>query len=80
MLVRSIHVHMFTMHVQCYVCDRLAKRDHFLDFPVLSSKWSLFVNPGLYLYGVNPLPTIGNSLKKQKRLYKVLTPSIKPRI
>ncbi len=27
---------------------------------------------------VNPLPTIGNSLKKQKSLYKVLTPSIKP--
>ncbi len=26
----------------------------------------------------NPLPTIGNSLKKQKSLYKVLTPSIKP--
>ncbi len=30
--------------------------------------------------GVNPLPTIGNSLKKQKSLYKVLTPSIKPPI
>ncbi len=29
-------------------------------------------------YGVNPLPTIGNSLKKQKSLYKVLTPSSKP--
>ncbi len=28
----------------------------------------------------NPLPTIGNSLKKQKSLYKVLTPSTKPRI
>ncbi len=28
----------------------------------------------------NPLPTIGNSLKKQKSLYKVLTPSIKPPI
>ncbi len=27
----------------------------------------------------NPLPTIGNSLVKQKSLYKVLTPSIKPR-
>ncbi len=27
---------------------------------------------------INPLPTIGNSLKKQKSLYKVLTPSIKP--
>ncbi len=27
---------------------------------------------------VNPLPTIGNSLKKQKSLYKLLTPSIKP--
>ncbi len=26
----------------------------------------------------NPLPTIGNGLKKQKSLYKVLTPSIKP--
>ncbi len=26
---------------------------------------------------LNPLPTIGNSLKKQKSLYKVLTPSIK---
>ena len=25
----------------------------------------------------NPLPTIRNSLKKQKSLYKVLTPSIK---
>ncbi len=25
----------------------------------------------------NPLPTIGNSLKKQKSLYKVLTPSIR---
>ncbi len=23
----------------------------------------------------NPLPTVGNSLKKQKSLYKVLTPS-----
>ncbi len=30
--------------------------------------------------GINPLPTIGNSLKKQKSLYKVLTPSIKPLI
>ncbi len=30
------------------------------------------------VYRVNPLPTIGNSLKKQKSLYKVLTPSIKP--
>ncbi len=28
----------------------------------------------------NPLPTIGSSLKKQKRRYKVLTPSIKPPI
>ncbi len=28
----------------------------------------------------NPLPTIGNSLKKQKSLYKVLMPSIKPPI
>ncbi len=27
-----------------------------------------------------PLPTIGNSLKKQKSLYKVLLPSIKPPI
>ncbi len=26
---------------------------------------------------INPLPTIGNSLKKHKTLYKVLTPSIK---
>ncbi len=26
----------------------------------------------------NPLPTIGNSLEKQKTQYKVLTPSIKP--
>ncbi len=26
----------------------------------------------------NPLPTIENSLKQQKSLYKVLTPSIKP--
>ncbi len=26
----------------------------------------------------NPLPTTGNSLKKQKSMYKVLTPSIKP--
>ncbi len=29
---------------------------------------------------INPLPTIGNSLKKQKSLYKVLTPSINPPI
>ncbi len=29
---------------------------------------------------VDPLLTIGNSLKKQKSLYKVLTPSIKPHI
>ncbi len=29
---------------------------------------------------INPLPTIGNSLKKQKSLYKVLAPSIKPMI
>ncbi len=29
---------------------------------------------------INPFPTIGNSLKKQKSLYKVLTPSIKPPI
>ncbi len=28
-------------------------------------------------YHINPLPTIGNSLKKQKSLYKVSTPSIK---
>ncbi len=27
---------------------------------------------------LNPLPTIGNSLKKHKSLYKVLTPSINP--
>ncbi len=26
---------------------------------------------------INPLPTIGNNLKKQKSLYKVLMPSIK---
>ncbi len=30
------------------------------------------------IHDLNPLPTIGNSLKKQKSLYKVLTPSIKP--
>ncbi len=29
---------------------------------------------------VNPLPTIGNSLKKQKSQYKVLTPGINPHI
>ncbi len=29
---------------------------------------------------INPLPTLGNSIKKQKSLYKVLTPSIKPPI
>ncbi len=29
---------------------------------------------------INPLRPIGNSLKKQKSLYKVLTPSIKPPI
>ncbi len=29
------------------------------------------------IYLINPLPTIGNSLKKQKSLYKVLTPNIK---
>ncbi len=29
---------------------------------------------------VNPLLTIGNSLKRQKSLYKVLTPSINPHI
>ncbi len=27
---------------------------------------------------LNPLPTVGNSLTKQKSLYKVLTPGIKP--
>ncbi len=27
---------------------------------------------------VNPLPTIGNSLKKQKSMYKALSHSIKP--
>ncbi len=32
----------------------------------------------LIILSINPLPTIGNSLKKQKSLYKVLTPSIKP--
>ncbi len=31
-----------------------------------------------YMYSFNPLPTIGNGLKKQKSMYKVLTPSIKP--
>ncbi len=32
-------------------------------------------------YGhLSPLPTIGNSLKKQKSLYKVLSPSIKTAI
>ncbi len=30
------------------------------------------------LVAINPLPTIGNSLKKQESMYKVLTPSIKP--
>ncbi len=38
----------------------------------------------IHVYGLkpafNPLPTIGNSLKKQKLLYKLLTPSIKPPI
>ncbi len=29
---------------------------------------------------VNPLPTIGNSLRKQKSLYKVVMPSVKPSI
>ncbi len=29
-------------------------------------------------YHLNPLPTIGNSLEKQKSLYEVLMPSIKP--
>ncbi len=29
------------------------------------------------LLSINPLPTIGNSLKKQKSLYKVLMPCIK---
>ncbi len=29
---------------------------------------------------LNPLPTLGNSLKKQKSLYRVLTPSINPHI
>ncbi len=29
---------------------------------------------------INPLLTIGNSLKKQKSLYKVLMPNIKPPI
>jgi len=27
---------------------------------------------------INPLPTKANSLKKQKSMYKVLTPNIKP--
>ncbi len=34
----------------------------------------------LYATRFNPLLTIGNSLKKQKSMYKVLTPSIKPPI
>ncbi len=32
----------------------------------------------IYCVLINPLPTIRNSLKKQKSLYKVLSPSIKP--
>ncbi len=44
-------------------------------------KWLYVVIPDYrWLYVIIPLPTIGNSLKKQKSLYKVLTPSIKPTI
>ncbi len=32
------------------------------------------------LLGFNPLPTLGNSLKEQDSLYKVLMASIKPNI
>ncbi len=34
----------------------------------------------MYVLGSNPLPTTENSLKKQKSVYEVLTPSIKPPI
>ncbi len=47
------------------------------------SVYHLFVaecNHAHLKFPVNPLPTIGSSLKKQKSLYKVLTPSIKPHI
>ncbi len=49
----------------------------------LSQSCSRFLASAHYVYDVmwlNPLLTIGNSLKKQKSLYKVLTPSIKPPI
>ena len=44
------------------------------------SRWntSLVLRPGMRL--LNPLPTTANSLKKQKNMYKVLTPNIKPPI
>ncbi len=36
-----------------------------------------FHKPIKVYMGVNPLPTIGNNLNKQKSLYEILTPSIK---
>ncbi len=48
---------------------------HFLSFLYSLPPLSLLVRGSLI--SLNPLPTIGNSLKKQKSLYKVLMP-IKP--
>ena len=41
------------------------------------SHWIIAVQAGQNKLFNNPLPTIRNSLKKQKSLYEVLTPSIK---
>ncbi len=76
-------------------CDHEAVKSptNCFQLPSLYHLYELASSPGfhetrwkaweIYARGVdvlNPLPTIGNSLRKQKSLYKVLTPSIKPSI
>ncbi len=69
-----------------YVCKGLSNRWQCLPSWSSISPWNyiwwgliLGVNTSYTLFCYfNPLLTIGNSLKKQKSLYKVLTPNIKP--
>ncbi len=48
-------------------------------FQTLRAKWTKAVNITMKVL-VIPLPAIGNSLKKQRSLYRVIAPSIKPLI
>ncbi len=90
----SWSVSLETVNYYVYGNDSAVTADQTVNSPILTQTshsghiWALgcIVTIAVYVWflvmlpKVNPLPTIGNSLKKQKSLYKVLTPSIKPPI